>query len=414
MESIHNKSDNEVQAVKDKRLFVDNIYSDVEISTPESAITNSQYTAINPPVEYPKRKKPKDINEQEKVTKYKRHAFVDKEKLFFYIYEKGMTVRGAAKELNIASSTAQNWVSSEAKKPKDIVEKKINKEKSLILEDKHKDFLLELIDEKPSLVISEIIDEMTTAFPTFDISKSVLHKHMNNNWKISFTKVDRNIDEQDPLENIKERHELTQKLLNSNIDYTRNCVFVDESVFHINMKRNYAWSRKGEKNSTTNSKPTRAKATTIFGAISPKGVIDITIRRPKAMSTLNIQNDFITDPYFRFVDNTVNLLDQNEQFKGHYIVMNNAPILLRENMQEYLEKRGYRSIYLPLCARRLNPVDQFWNICKNRLKRTELLEEETLSTRLDAVKNNILLGELENIFLYSSAMIHDFINRLSM
>ncbi|KAI9358966.1 hypothetical protein BD770DRAFT_296139, partial [Pilaira anomala] len=171
--------------------------------------------------------------------KYKRHAFVDKEKLFFYIYEKGMTVRGAAKELNIASSTAQNWVSSEAKKPKDIAEKKINKEKNLILEDKHKNFLLELIDEKPSLVMSEIIDEMTKAFPTFDISKSVLHKHMNNNWKISFTKADRNIDEQDTLEIIKERHELTQKLLNSNIDYTRNCVFVDESVFHINMKRNY-------------------------------------------------------------------------------------------------------------------------------------------------------------------------------
>jgi hypothetical protein len=46
------------------------------------------------------------------------------------------------------------------------------------------------------------------------------------------------------------------------------------------MKRSMAWSKKGERSMVAVPK-TRAKTTTIFGAISPYGVIDIRVRRPK-------------------------------------------------------------------------------------------------------------------------------------
>ncbi|KAI9260126.1 hypothetical protein EDC94DRAFT_489178, partial [Helicostylum pulchrum] len=91
-----------------------------------------------------------------------------------------MSIRGAAKELNIPPSTAQNWVNADKKTPKDVIEREEGSSKAVgrpsFLVEEHGKSLHELIDEKPSLVISEIMDEITTKFSGLAISKSALHK----------------------------------------------------------------------------------------------------------------------------------------------------------------------------------------------------------------------------------------------
>lgn len=67
------------------------------------------------------------------------------------------------------------------------------------------------------------------------------------------------------------------------MDFVSNCVFIEETAFHINMKHNYAWSGKGKRAVVTVPK-TRAKTTTIIGVISPFGIVNVKVKLPKVIA----------------------------------------------------------------------------------------------------------------------------------
>lgn len=69
--------------------------------------------------------------------------------------------------------------------------------------------------------------------------------------------------------------------MGTDLDYTNNCVFIDEAAFHFNLKRSFAWSKKGT-SATVKVPKRRAKTTTILGAISPYGIVNISVRRLRA------------------------------------------------------------------------------------------------------------------------------------
>lgn len=71
--------------------------------------------------------------------------------------------------------------------------------------------------------------------------------------------------------------------------------------------------------------------------------------------------------------------------------MDNAPIHKNGDIQKYIESRGYGCIYLPVYSPELNPIEQFWSVCKGKIKREELLEEEALTSRIQDACNRILL-----------------------
>ena len=65
--------------------------------------------------------------------------------------------------------------------------------------------------------------------------------------------------------------------------FTLNCVFIDEAGFNLHTQRNYGRSQKGASAKATI--PTAKGVTiTILGAISQAGVIDISLRKPQAVS----------------------------------------------------------------------------------------------------------------------------------
>ena len=209
------------------------------------------------------------------------------------------------------------------------------------------------------------------------------------------------------------------------MDYLSNCVFVDEAAFHINMKRSYAWSKKGSR-AIVKVPKTRAMTTTILGAISPFGVVNVSVRRPKAMAPskkrktagssrtvdkTTSKRGTVTGHYFNFLSSTMDVLDRHEMFKDNYIVMDNAPIHQHEDIRKHIENRGYRCIYLPPYSPELNPIEQFWSICKSKLKREQLLEEETLTIRIQMAYNQILIGDFRGFCKYSTAKFDDCLNR---
>ena len=155
-------------------------------------------------------------------------------------------------------------------------------------------------------------------------------------------------------------------------DYKTNSVFIEESVFHINRKRNFTWSRKGTR-AIVKVPKTRAKTTTILGAISPYGMVKIQVRRPRATvvskkrkvdgengksPVANGKGGTVRGHCFTFIIRMLNVLDKRPQFKGHYLIMDNTPIHINEDIPKYVESRGYGCVYLSPYSPELNPIEQ--------------------------------------------------------
>lgn len=173
--------------------------------------------------------------------------------------------------------------------------------------------------------------------------------------------------------------------MGTDLDYTNNCVFIDEAAFHFNLKRSFAWSKKGT-SATVKVPKRRAKTTTILGAISPYGIVNISVRRPRATApskkkkkkrktagssktvatNSSSKGATVTGHYFNFIASTLDVMDQHEEFTGHYLVMDNAPIRMHADIEKYTDKRGYRCVYLPPYSPELNPIEQFWSVCKSK------------------------------------------------
>ena len=108
------------------------------------------------------------------------------------------------------------------------------------------------------------------------------------------------------------------------LDFAKNCVFIDEAGFNLHTQRNYGRSRKG-----TPAKgivPTAKGITiTILGAISQAGVIDISLKKPQAvsMSKKRKANDIKammirgrvktrTEHFLTYISNVIDVLDRND------------------------------------------------------------------------------------------------------
>ncbi|KAI8645759.1 DDE superfamily endonuclease-domain-containing protein [Parasitella parasitica] len=64
----------------------------------------------------------------------------------------------------------------------------------------------------------------------------------------------------------------------------------------------------------------------------------------------------------------MDVMDQHPEFKDYYLIMDNAPIHKHEDIQKYIEDRGYRCLYLPSYSSELNPIEQFWSVAKMTFK----------------------------------------------
>ncbi|KAL1928962.1 hypothetical protein VTP01DRAFT_2021 [Rhizomucor pusillus] len=150
----------------------------------ETLSSYTQYLSILPQQE---------DNETEAIHAYRRQ-YQDKVRFFKLFFEKCLSASAAAKQLGIHARTAQRWAKQYERDPDSIFEK-------------------QCFDENPSAVLEQVMEQLRQAFTG--------HKP-----------VDRNNEEK-----IQERLDWIRKWEKTDMGFTRNCVFLDESAFHINMKR---------------------------------------------------------------------------------------------------------------------------------------------------------------------------------
>lgn len=119
----------------------------------------------------------------------------------------------------------------------------------------------------------------------------------------------------------------------------------------------------------------------------------------------------ITGHYFNFVAKTIRIMNQYEELKGFYLIMDNCPIHNHGGIRKYIETHGYGCINLPPYSPDLNPIEQFWSVCKCKVKREALLKEETLSSKIRDACNQVLPSDLQGSCRYSVARFDNCLNR---
>ncbi|KAG1230271.1 hypothetical protein G6F67_006571 [Rhizopus microsporus] len=170
------------------------------------------------------------------------------------MFEKVMSASAAAKQLGIHVRTAQRWAQMYKTDPDSIFIKHKKTGRPRILRDEHKQVILEYIDENPSAVLEQVMERLLQKFQDLKVSKSTVYSFEHFDW--------------------------VRKWECTDMDFRTNCVFLDESTFHINLKRSIARLKKGLPAVAIVPKA-RAQTTTILGAISASSLIKCRLRLPQ-------------------------------------------------------------------------------------------------------------------------------------
>ncbi|KAF7720591.1 hypothetical protein EC973_007275 [Apophysomyces ossiformis] len=75
-----------------------------------------------------------------------------------------------------------------------------------------------------------------------------------------------------------------------------------------------------------------------------------------------------------------------------------------------LTERGYNCVYLPPYSPELNPIEQFWSKLKYTIKREELLDVDTLFSRISEACNMVTHKDLHGYIRHSISCFDDCLN----
>lgn len=203
------------------------------------------------------------------------------------------------------------------------------------------------------------------------------------------------------------------------VDYMNNCVFIDEAGFNANLRRTQGWAPKGEP-AIVKVLTARANSISILGAISSKGLIKVCVRksippskkRKLAGGAKAQTKGTITNHYLRFIDDILEEMDKYPEMKGHYLLMDNAPIHTSKLIRVAIKSLGYKCIYLPSYSPELNPIEQFWSVVKSGVKREFILKKDTLPAKIGDACNSVLPSSFEGFARYSVRRFDDCLNCL--
>jgi hypothetical protein len=148
------------------------------------------------------------------------------------------------------------------------------------LREEHKQSLIELFDDNANAHIQDAVEMLTNKFEGLEIKKSRVHEFMRDEYNLNMKQTTYWSETRTSKENVQKRYEWVIKRSNTDMDFSRNCIFIDEAGFDINMRAGRAWAPRGQMTVTTAS-TTKAPSHTILDAISSVGEVNLSIRVPK-------------------------------------------------------------------------------------------------------------------------------------
>ncbi|KAI9471063.1 MAG: hypothetical protein EXX96DRAFT_507510, partial [Benjaminiella poitrasii] len=137
-----------------------------------------------------------------------------------------------ARELGINVRTAQRWWSHYLETEELPFKKttRITGRHSQFTEEPQR-FVKQMVVDNPQTTVDEVLENVTSEFKDLTISRTQLHHHMKNTLNLTvkyptFETIARN----DP-DNLESRFQWFQLYKDTDLDYLKNCVFIDEAGF---------------------------------------------------------------------------------------------------------------------------------------------------------------------------------------
>ncbi|ORE11817.1 hypothetical protein BCV72DRAFT_246588 [Rhizopus microsporus var. microsporus] len=195
--------------------------------------------------------------------------YTDQGKVRFFklVFEKVMSASAAAKQLAQMCKTDPDSIFIKHKKTG----------RSRILHEEH----------NPSAVLEQVMEQLLQKLQDLKVSKSTVYNFARTECNLSLKKA-----QFQP-----ERFDWVHKWKCTDMDFRTNCIFLDESAFHINLKH--------------------TQITTILGAISALGLLKYSLRLPQLPAKKRKREGYaeqtsigtVTVHYFSFLKATMDKMD---------------------------------------------------------------------------------------------------------
>lgn len=405
---------------EDGNLVIDD--NDVQdcITLPAPLCSLSNYEAgqplssIDSSIKEPKVvKATKGRKDNESSRTYRKYTLEDRNKLIL-LYDEypGRSIPDIAKEVGVKVRTAQTWVRKfneggglevPAPEPRGRASKpKLSKP--------HKEFLTSFVDDNPSAILVDMVGALSNQFEGLLVSKSTVHRFLTKDLSFTFKLARKEPVDRNSAKLIEARFDFVKKIKDLNVDYLRDCVFIDEAAFNYNLTRSQGWALKGE-TPVVKTPTTRAESKTVLGAICYRGIVQLTLRQPFILSgrkkrkftgetAADVTRGTNTGHFKQFLLNVMDELDKDEQLSGMYLVMDNASIHKSVSVERIVIARGYKVLYLPPYSPELNPIEQFWHQLKSKIKRVDL-GKDSMAARIGEAGYSIPPENIENCIKHS-------------
>jgi transposase len=147
------------------------------------------------------------------------------------------------------------------------------------------------------------------------------------------------------------------------------------------------------------------------GSVKKRRVVGATKRKAAGDAGAAIPKGTTAGHYLRFISDTLDIMDAFPNMKGFHIVMDNTPIHSSDAIDHIIKERGYIPLYLPPYSPELNPIEMFWKVLKDRVKRGKLSDVETLTSRVIEGSKDVLIENLQNFIQHSIDIFPKCLNR---
>ena len=308
---------------------------------------------------------------------YRKYNSQQIQQLFDYVIEMGMTAKRALLLVGIKVRTGQHYVRQYKIENEMVVHTSVTKKargRPPTLIDEHTAFLIDYYDKNMDAVLFEAQDAL---FETVAVSLTLsgLHKHPVNKASLTLKKLEKLPKARVTEVTLDKRAKLISEW-NSDpeFDFDNRCVFIDEAGFNLHIRRNFGRSKRGTPARAVVPSQ-RGVSITILGAICELGPFNVSLRKPQAVQSsnkrkrsdgttvLNARIGTRTEHFIEFLGKVMDILDENNM-KGRYLVMDNAPIHTNQSIARIVEQRGYKCTYLAPYSPFLNPIEEFWSKVK--------------------------------------------------
>ncbi len=102
----------------------------------------------------------------------------------------------------------------------------------------HQNHIYSLLDQDAQLYAEDIIEDLTKQFDGFSISKSHMNSYLKNVMLVTVKNSTFEPEKKNSVGNLNIRFEWFTKWKNTDLDFTKNSMFIDEAGFHISMRNN--------------------------------------------------------------------------------------------------------------------------------------------------------------------------------